>query len=71
MPRWTEESRRKQAEKIRQWQPWSKAGVKTPEGKAVSRMNALRDGAFSAEARATRRMLHDARALLRLLKEHP
>ena len=45
MPRWTEESRLKQAEKIRNWSPWTKStGPRTPEGRAKSRRNAFKGG---------------------------
>jgi len=41
--RWTPETRAKQAAKIQDWQPWTKStGAKTPEGKAVSSMNACK-----------------------------
>jgi hypothetical protein len=40
MPRWTPESRLKQAQKIRQWQPWQKStGPTTLEGKAIASKN--------------------------------
>ena len=56
MPRWTPESRAKQAELIRRWRPWEQStGPKTAEGKAVSSMNArvhgLYDGALLAAMR--------------------
>ena len=40
MPRWTQESRKRQADLIRSWQPWQKStGPLTQEGKAVSSRN--------------------------------
>lgn len=40
MPRWTDEARAKQAEKICTWRPWEHStGAKTPEGKAKVAMN--------------------------------
>lgn len=43
MPRWTDEARLKQSEKIRDWKPWEKStGAKTPEGKAKSAANNYR-----------------------------
>lgn len=42
---WTPERRARQAELIRQWQPWTKAtGAKTAEGKARSSRNAYKGG---------------------------
>ena len=42
---WTPEQRARQADKIRQWQPWDKStGARTAEGKAVSSRNALKGG---------------------------
>jgi len=39
MPRWTPESRAKQAEVIRQWAPWKKStGPRTASGKHFSAM---------------------------------
>lgn len=48
---WTLEERQKQAELIQQWKPWKTAGVKTLEGKAISRMNAYKHGGRCAEMR--------------------
>ncbi len=47
---WTPERRAKQAEAIRQWQPWGRAtGPRTDEGKAKSSRNADKGvGAFQA-----------------------
>jgi hypothetical protein len=40
---WTDEARRKQAERIRQQQPWRfSTGPRTPEGKAKSSRNAYK-----------------------------
>lgn len=39
---WTNEQRTKQAQAIRNWQPWKHStGARTPEGKAVSSQNVL------------------------------
>jgi hypothetical protein len=39
---WTPEQKAQQAEKIRQWKPWTKStGARTPEGKAISSQNVL------------------------------
>lgn len=57
MRQWTEAERAQQAALIRRWQPWRKAGVKTAEGKAISRLNAWKHGAYSAETKRLRKVL--------------
>lgn len=43
--KWTEEQRKQQSLKIRQWQPWQHStGAKTTEGKAISARNAFTGG---------------------------
>lgn len=43
--KWTEEQRKQQSQKIRQWQPWKHStGAKTTEGKAKSSRNAFKGG---------------------------
>ena len=45
MPRWTPEARLKQAERIRQWSPWSKStGPRSVEGKNRAKTNAWKGG---------------------------
>ena len=45
MPRWSPESRQKQAEAIRKWSPWTKStGPRTEEGRARSSRNAWKGG---------------------------
>lgn len=59
MPRWTLESRAKQAEKIRSWQPWkASTGPKTHAGKARSSQNALKTGEYSASTLTLMANLH-------------
>ena len=42
---WTEEQRKQQSIKIRQWQPWKHStGAKTIEGKVASSRNAFKGG---------------------------
>lgn len=42
---WTAERRARQAELIRQWQPWKQStGPKSPEGKAAAAHNAWKGG---------------------------
>jgi hypothetical protein len=45
MRRWTEEERKRQAERVRQWRPWEQStGPKTEEGKAIASKNAYKGG---------------------------
>jgi len=67
---WTPERRRRQAELIRRWRPWTKAtGPKTDEGKAVAAGNAMKHGLRSAEwleeQKRINALLRDCRALLK------
>ncbi|MEI7669467.1 MAG: hypothetical protein WCJ33_05240 [Pseudomonadota bacterium] len=39
---------------IRKWQPWDSAGVKTKEGKEISKMNATKHGIYGAEFKMMR-----------------
>ena len=49
---WTLERRQRQAELIQLWKPWKlSTGARTEEGKEISKMNALRHGAYTAAAR--------------------
>jgi hypothetical protein len=57
MRQWTEAERLRQSELIRNWKPWRKAGVKTPVGKKISRRNAWKHGAYSAEVKQLRKVL--------------
>ena len=60
---WTADQRVQQAEKIRQWQPWTKStGAKTLEGKAVSSRNAFKGG--------VRAMLREMSMLLRVQQKN-
>ncbi|MCP9760498.1 hypothetical protein EGI20_14485 [Aquitalea sp. S1-19] len=55
---WTPERRARQAELIRQWQPWTRAtGPKTEIGKAISSRNATQHGRYTAVAYAERSAL--------------
>lgn len=63
---WTPERRARQAELIKQWQPWKQStGAKTAEGKARSSRNAFKGG-FQAKLRAAMKEVY---ATLREQKE--
>ena len=60
---WTLERRERQAELIRQWQPWKQStGPKTPEGKATASRNAWQGGDMA-------RMRELAKDVNRVLRE--
>ena len=67
MRQWTLQERQQQAQLIQQWQPWKTAGVKTPEGKAISCMNAKKHGAFGAETKRIWQVLREQNKLIRML----
>jgi len=59
MPRWTDESRRKHAEAMKQWKPWEQStGPKSAAGKEKSKMNALKHGWYSQWGAAIRAIFH-------------
>ena len=60
---WTLERRERQAELIRQWQPWKQStSPKTPEGKATASRNAWQGGDMA-------RMRELAKDVNRVLRE--
>ena len=66
---WTLERRERQAELIRQWQPWKQStGPKTPEGKATASRNAWQGGDMAQMrelAKDVNRVLREQRQWLR------
>ena len=55
---WTPERRRKQAEAIKRWSPWTKStGPKSDTGKKTSRYNAYKHGFRSAASLKLRAVL--------------
>lgn len=59
---WTMERRQRQAELIKQWQPWQHStGARTLQGKAVSSQNANKHGMS--------KLLKEIRQLLKMQKE--
>ena len=61
---WTLEQRQRQAELIRQWQPWKNStGAKTPEGKAIASRNAFKGG-LMREFKELRHLLREQKKLI-------
>ncbi len=59
---WTLERRQRQSEMIKSWQPWKQStGARTSDGKAISKMNALKHGLF---ALASKKNLNQIRVFL-------
>lgn len=57
MRQWTVAERQRQAELIKQWQPWQNStGAKTSKGKAISSRNAFKGG-FRQELIELRKLL--------------
>ena len=70
MRQWTLQERQRQSEIIRKWQPWAHStGAKTPEGKAASKMNATKSGAYSQEKKELYRWIRESDKLERDLLE--
>lgn len=67
MRQWTSEERLKQSMLIQNWKPWLRAGVKTPKGKRISSMNALKHGLYSSEMRLARKMIDQCLDNLKLI----
>lgn len=65
---WTDDRRRLQSEKIHRWKPWLKAGVRTEQGKEISKMNAYKHGGRCAEIRKAEKELAEwKRALSQMI----
>jgi hypothetical protein len=66
MPRWTEESRRQQAETIKKHKPWKNStGPRSAAGKERSRLNALKHGLEGRNGEAIRQILFHNREFTR------
>ena len=66
MPRWTEEQRKAQSERLKQLKPWLKAsGPKTEEGRKASSRNALKHGMRSEMAKELRAVLRQQAEFLK------
>jgi hypothetical protein len=60
MRHWTQEERAKQAELIKNWQPWKHStGATTTAGKDKAKMNALKHGAYSNEMKQLNQLLKE------------
>jgi hypothetical protein len=70
MRHWTEEDRKRQAERIHQWQPWKTKGIKSAACKKASRRNAFKHGRYSASTKAIYSYLAASRMLIRALEQH-
>ena len=61
---WTTERRQRQAQLIKQWQPWQHStGARTIEGKAISARNAFKGG-FRQQLKELNQLLRDQRGAL-------
>ena len=64
MRHWTAAERQRQAELIRQWQPWQHStGARTLEGKAIASHNAFKGG-FKQQLKELNQLLRDQRHAL-------
>ncbi len=61
MRHWMIKDKRRQAQLIHHWKPWLKGGVKTDRGKAISKMNAYKDGRYTQEMRELRKIIAECR----------
>ena len=64
MRHWTAAERQRQAQLIKQWQPWQHStGARTIAGKVISARNAYKGGE-RAQLKAISQLLRDARQVL-------
>ena len=64
MRQWTTQERQRQAQLIKQWQPWQHStGARTAEGKAKASRNAFKGG-FRQQLKELRQLLRDAKQAL-------
>jgi hypothetical protein len=61
---WTPERQLRQSQIIQQWKPWQSAGVKTAEGKNISKMNAYKHGSRCAEIRNMSKKITNCKRIL-------
>ena len=61
---WTTQRRQRQAQLIKQWQPWQHStGARTLEGKAIASRNAFKGGERQ-QLKAISQLLRDAKLVL-------
>ena len=64
MRHWTPAERQRQAQLIKQWQPWQHStGARTIEGKAVASRNAFKGG-FRQQLKELNQLLRDAKQVI-------
>jgi hypothetical protein len=64
MRHWTAAERQRQAQLIKQWQPWQySTGARTIEGKAIASQNAFK-GAVRQQLKELQQVLRDQRSAL-------
>jgi hypothetical protein len=64
MRNWTPQARQRQAELIKQWQPWQHStGARTIAGKAIASRNAYKGG-VRQHLKEIKQMLRDAKRVL-------
>ena len=67
---WTDERRRKQAERIRQQKPWEKStGPKSDAWKRASSQNAYKHGHYAAQIDIINALLYHNRQFVKLTKQ--
>ena len=65
MRQWTTQERQRQAELIKQWQPWQHStGARTIEGKAIASRNAFKGG-IRHQIKELNQLLRDQRKVLK------
>lgn len=69
---WSEERRRKQAERCRANRPWAHStGPKSAAGKEASSQNALKHGARSEAFKTLRKALKENQKILEIISQDP
>lgn len=70
MRRWTAEERLRQAQLIRNWQPWSKStGAITAEGKACSSQNSFKHGLYTESMKQLRAAIREQKKYINVFSK--